>query len=320
MTELFDVIETGGRRPRRWIGLAVVLVLVGVPVVGLLSSRDPMAEPASEPTPGSSRTSADSAPSPSGGLNRVLNAPNALHARAADDGDMEVLDVVFPDGQRAEVRYPAKLNLDRLGSRPFHSVWVDGRYRQLVAPYNGEAEVTKGGKPIREFAPNVTLWPRQSGSASYGQVLLFAFGPWRVAMYDRWQGLDFTDRVALAQRLRGKVTGDGYLTLSVKDAGGVESATDTGPGAGPVEIRMARPGEIAMGDPVGPQLWFGGGTDGMVMLIPTPDCKEPRTPPRPGRWQGRAVRDVCRGGMRIGATGDERFVTTALDGIRVKLK
>jgi hypothetical protein len=29
---------------------------------------------------------------------------------------------------------------------------------------------------------------------------------------------------------------------------------------------------------------------------------------------------VCRGGMRIGATGDERFVTTALDGIRVKLK
>ncbi|MFI7449201.1 hypothetical protein ACIBQX_17025 [Nonomuraea sp. NPDC049714] len=315
MTEQFDVIEAGGRRPRRWIGLAVVLVLVGVPVVGLLSSREPVAEPAPKPLPSSSRTSTDSGPSPSR-LERVTNAPNVVHARAVVDGDMEVLDVVFPDGQRAEVRYPAELNLDRLGSRPFHGVWVDGRYRQLVAPYNGEIEVTKGGEPIREFAPNVTLWPRQSGSASYGQVLLFAFGPWRVAMYDRWQGLDFDDRVALAERLRGKVTDDGYLILSAKDA-----PAGTGSGAGgTVKMRMARAGEIAMGDPVGPQLWFGGGASDMVMLIPTPGCAEVRTPPRRGRWQGRAVRDVCRGGVRIGATGDDGFVTAALDEIRVKLK
>jgi hypothetical protein len=313
VTEQFDVIEADGRRPRRWIGLAVVLVLVGVPAVGLLSSRDPRAEPAPKPIP-SSAGRADGAPSPRR-LNRVPNAPNALHARAVDDGDVEVLDVVFPDGQRAEVRYPAELNLDRLGSRPFHGVWVNGDYRQLVAPYNGELEVTKGGKPIREFAPDVTLWPRQSGSASYGQVLLFAFGPWRVAMYDRWQGLDFNDRVALAQRLRGQVTDSGYLVLSVKDTG-----SGVGPDGGTVEIRMARAGEIALGDPVGPQLWFGGGAGGMVMLIPTPDCEKARTPPRRGRWQGRAVRDVCRGGMRIGATGDEGFVTAALDGIRVKLK
>lgn len=314
MTERFDVIEADGRRPRRWIGLVVVLVLVGVPAVGLLSSRDPVADPAPKPTPGPSLGRADSAPSPRR-LDRVTNAPNALQARAVDDGDVEVLDVVFPDGQRAEVRYPAELNLDRLGSRPFYGVLVDGHYRQLVTPYNGEVEVTKGGKPIREFAPNVTLWPRQSGSASYGQVLLFAFGPWRVAMYDRWQGLDFNDRVALAQRLRGKVTDDGYLVLSAKGAD-----SGTGPDGDMVEIRMARPGEIAMGDPVGPQLWFGGGASGMVMLIPTPDCEKARTPPRRGRWQGRAVRDVCRGGMRIGATGDEGFVNTALDGIRVKLK
>ncbi len=309
MTERFDVIEADGRRPRRWSGLAVVLVLVGVPVVGLLSSRDPMAEPAPKPAP-SSAGRADSTLSPRR-LNRVPNAPNALHARAVDDGDVEVLDVVFPDGQRAQVRYPAELNLDRLGSRPFHGVWVNGDYRQLVAPYNGEIEVTKGGEPIRKFAPNVTLGPRQSGSASYGQVLLFAFGPWRVAMYDRWQGLNFDDRVALAQRLRGKVTDGGYLVLSAKDAGS---------DVGTVEIRMARAGEIVMGDPVGPQLWFGGGANGMVMLIPTPGCEKARTPPRRGRWQGRAVKDVCRGGVRIAATGDEGFVSTALDGIRVKLK
>ncbi|WP_336215783.1 hypothetical protein [Nonomuraea sp. LPB2021202275-12-8] len=303
MADQFDVIEVGERGRRRWTGLAVVLVLVGVPVIGLLASREPPPEPAPQPAPIQS-------------LTRVDSAPNVLQAPGKHTGDIEILDVVFPDGQRAEVRYPAELDLDRLGSRPFQGVWVGGHYRQLVAPYNGEIEVTKGGQPIRKFAPHVTLWPRQPGSGSYGQVLLFAFGSWRMAMYDRQEGLDFDDRMALAEGLSGD-TEDGYLVLSGPD---LKTATETASNLETDAVRLARPGENAMGDPAGPQLWFGGGASDMVILIPTPGCKDVSTLPRGIRGRGTPVRDVCRSGVRIAVLGDDRFVSTALDRIRVKLK
>lgn len=294
MAEQFDVIEAGGRGRRRLIGLLVVLALLGVPAVSLLASRDPGPRAA----PG-----ADPGPSPVRSLTRVESAPNLLNARATAKDGVETIRVVFPDGTRARVRYPAELDLDRLGSRPFQGLWVDGEYRQLIAPYNGELEITQGGEPIRSFAGHVTLWPRQAGSGSRGQVLLFAFGSWRMAMYDWPQGLDFERRLLVARELRGSVTGDGYLVLS-----------------GSRRVKLARPGDTALGAPAGPQLWFGGGATDMVALIPTPDCGEARGLPRAVRGRGHRVKETCRSGVRVVAVGDDRFVDRALDGIRITVE
>ncbi|GAA3565986.1 hypothetical protein GCM10022419_053340 [Nonomuraea rosea] len=291
MADQFDVIESGERGRRRWIGLAVVLALLLIPIVGVLSSSDPGPPPV---TP---------APEPIQSLTRVESAPNILNVPVKTKGRDEVFEAVFPDGQRAEVRYPAELDLDAMGSRPFVGVWVDGLYRQLQAPYNGEIEVTRGGRPIRNYTRNVTLWPRQAGSGSYGQVLLFAFGQWRLAMYDRGQGLTFDQRLALARELKGRVTKNGYLVLSARGL-----------------VRLAEPGESAEGYPVGPQLWFGGGAGPMVAFVPTPGCRGTNAVPSVIDGRGRRAESVCKGGVRIAVTGPQSFRERALKEIQITLK
>ncbi|MGN9839169.1 hypothetical protein ACTMTI_13710 [Nonomuraea sp. H19] len=293
MADRFDVIEVGERGRRRWIGLVAVVALLLVPVVGLLASREPAPQPAPPVA----------TPEPIRSLTRLDNPPNLLQVPSRDKGDDEVIEVVFPHGVRAEVRYPAELDLAGMGSRPFQGAWIDGRFRQFVVPYSGELEITRGGQPIRNYAPHVTLWPRQAGSGSYGQVLLFAFGKWRLAMYDRGRGLTFDQRVALAQRLSGRVTKDGYLVLSATGA-----------------VRLAKPGDTAQGTPVGPQLWFGGGEREMVALVPTPGCaKKERTPFAIGGG-GRPAESVCRGDVRVAVTGADWFREKAIKGIKVTLK
>ncbi|MEV0378361.1 hypothetical protein [Nonomuraea sp. NPDC050643] len=293
MADQFDVIEAGERGRRRWIGLVVVLALLLIPVVGLLTSRDP--EPESSPAmPG---------PEPIRSLTTLSSAPNLLNPPATVKGGDEVIRVVFPHGVRAEVRYPAELDLDDMGVRPFQGAYVDGSYRQFVAPYGGEIEITRGGKPIRNYAANVSLWPRQAGSGSQGQVLLFTFEEWRLAMYDRGVGLTFEQRRDLAENLKGRVTKDGYLVLS---AGG--------------STRLTKPGDVADGEAVGPQLWFGGGAREMVALVPTLDCKKYTGTPRVVQGRGRPVDSVCRGDVLVAVTGPEPFRRQAIKGIRVTLK
>ncbi|TDD45645.1 hypothetical protein E1286_23475 [Nonomuraea terrae] len=313
MTDQFDVIEAGERDGRRrWVGLVVVLALLLIPAISLLTSRDPVAEPAERrvaepgavdpapaaPTPRRTRT-----PEPIRTITRVDAAPNLLTVPGTAKGDDEVLRVVFPDGARADVRYPAELALDEMGSRPFQGAWIDDRLREFVAPYGGEAEITRGGEPIRNYADNVTLWPRQAGSGMYGQVMLFSFGSWRLAMYDRGEGLTFDQRVDLAENLQGRVTEDGYLVLS---AGG--------------GVRLASPGDVVRNDPVGPQLWFGGGLGEMVALVPTPGCDEEAEAPDVIEVRGRPTDMVCRGDVLVAATGPESFRARAIDGIRVTMK
>ncbi|TMR16272.1 hypothetical protein ETD86_25485 [Nonomuraea turkmeniaca] len=292
MADQFDVIEAGQSGRRRWIGLLVVVAVLSVPVVGLIASRAP------EPLP------AQPTPQPIRSLTRLESPPNILQvpSRGAKGGD-EVIEVVFPHGVRAEVRYPAELDLAGMGSRPFQGVWIDGVYRQFVAPYNGEVEITRGGQPIRNYAPNVTLWPRQAGSGPYGQVLLFTFEKWRLAMYDRGQGLTFDQRVTVARAMKGTVTKGGYLVLS---AGGT--------------VRLAEPGETAQGDPVGPQLWFGGGAREMIALVPTPGCAKKARMPFVIDGRGRPAASVCRGDVQVAVTGPRWFREKALEGIRVTVK
>jgi hypothetical protein len=163
--------------------------------------------------------------------------------------------------------------------------------------------VTAGGRPIRNYAPNVTLWPRRAGSGYYGQVLLFAFGRWRLAMYDRGQGLTFDQRVALARGLKGRETKGGYLVLSA--------------GA---PARLLGPGETVQGEPMGPQLWFGGGAGEMVALVPTPGCKKKAVMPSAIKGRGRPAGSVCRGDVLVAVTGPRTFMKQALEGIRITLK
>ncbi|SDL46757.1 hypothetical protein [Nonomuraea jiangxiensis] len=294
MADQFDVIESGERGRRRWIGLAVVVALLLIPVVGLLASREPEPEAAS-PT---------ATPEPIRSLRRLDNPPNVLNAHSTGKGDDELIQVVFPNGLRAEVRYPAELGLDEMGSRPFQGFWIGDRYRQLSAPYSGAIEVTRGGRPLRNYADNVTLWPRQAGSGTYGQVLLFEFGRWRLAMYDRGMGLTFDERVALAQAVHGKVTKDGYLVLSADDGA----------------VRLAKPGATERGEPVGPQLWFGGGAGEMVVLAPTPGCKRDAPLPDVISGRGRPAASVCRGDIQVAAVGSPSFRRAAIEGIKVTVK
>jgi hypothetical protein len=164
-------------------------------------------------------------------------------------------------------------------------------------------EVTRGGEPIRHFSPDVTLWPRQPGGGQYGQVLLFAFGEWRLALYDRLEGLAFEQRLAVARNLHGKVVKGGYLVLS---AGG--------------PVRLAKPGETDRATPIGPQLWFGGGMSGLVALVPMPQCARFAGLPSAAGGHDRSTRSVCRGDVQVSATGAGWFVREAIDGIRITLK
>ncbi|MFD1536069.1 hypothetical protein [Nonomuraea guangzhouensis] len=297
MVDQFDVIEAGQRGRRRWIGIGVVLALLAICVVSLLASRDP--EPGQVPLP-----SAVPVPGPIRSLTRIEGAPNVVRAPAKVKGGDEVIPVVFPDGRHADVRYPAVLRLNELGARPFVGAWVAGHYRGLYAPYGGEMEISRGGLPIRNLTPNVTLWPRLPGGGPNGQVLMFAFGKWRLAMNDLPEGLTFEERLAAAKSLRGKVGKDGYLVLS---------------GSGDA-IRLAEPGETARGDPVGPQLWFGGGVGDMVALIPTPDCQKAARTPSAVDGRGRPAQVVCRGDVQIAASGSRYFIEHAIAGIRITLK
>ncbi|MGP3956256.1 hypothetical protein ACTWPT_09695 [Nonomuraea sp. 3N208] len=293
MVDQFDVIEAGQSGRRRWIGLIVVVAVLVVPVIGLIASRDPEPLPPTRPIPEPIRS-----------LTRLDSPPNILQvpSRAAKGGD-EVIEVVFPHGLRAEVRYPAELDLAGMGSRPFQGGWIDGDYRQFVAPYGGEVEITRGGQPIRNYASHVTLWPRQAGSGSYGQVLLFAFEKWRLAMYDRGQGLTFDQRIAVARGLKGTVTKDGYLVLS---AGG--------------KLRLTEPGESADGEAVGPQLWFGGGAREMIALVPTPGCAKKARMPFVIDGRGLPAESVCRGDVLVAVTGPGWYREMAIEGIRVTVK
>ncbi|WP_188191473.1 hypothetical protein [Nonomuraea sp. SYSU D8015] len=290
MADRFEVIEAGQSGRRRWVGLVVVVAVVLVPVVGLIASREP------EPRP------PEAASAPIRSLTRVESPPNVLQVPPRAKGGDELIEVVFPHGVRAEVRYPAELDLAGMGSRPFQGVWIEGTYRQFVAPYGGEIEVTRGGEPIRSYAPHVTLWPRQAGSGANGQVLLFAFGKWRLAMYERGQGLTFDQRIAVARQVSGRVTKDGYLVLS-----------DQG------TVRLAEPGDTVQDNPVGPQLWFGGSVREMVALVPTPGCKKNARMPFVIDGRGSPAESVCRGDVQVAVTGPPRFRKTAIDGIRVTL-
>ena len=66
--------------------------------------------------------------------------PNALYPAASGTGGTRTLRVTFPDGSRAELTYPAGLNLASLGARPYTSATLSGGG-------TAEARPARGGLP-----------------------------------------------------------------------------------------------------------------------------------------------------------------------------
>ncbi|GII32524.1 hypothetical protein [Planotetraspora mira] len=284
-----DIVEQGPRRPR-WVGIVALVALVAVPLIVILANRDTsLPLPAVTPTPM---------------RNAIGVTPNAIYPEAKGPGATRTMRVTFPDGSRAEITYPAELNLASLGARPYASGTLAGNgemdeFRTLTAPLYGEAETAAGRPMIRRLTDNVTVWPGPLGVDSAGSVLLFTFGDWRIALQDERAGMTFEQRLAWAENMHGKVTPDGFLTLSAD---------------GPV--RLSRPGEIRDGMLVGPQLWLGGLSRQMLVLAPIPDCERPGSVVLDSRHP--ISGSTCRDGFYLAAAGDQNFVQSALKDVRVR--
>ncbi|MEU1876265.1 hypothetical protein ABZ470_03065 [Streptosporangium sp. NPDC020072] len=288
-----DVIESKGPAgPRRWVGIAVLAALVVVPVVSLLASRDPGLPPV--PDTGATTSGAVSAPV-------AASAPtNVLHPKPRRKGGKEILDVVFPDGTKAEIGYPAELGLAELGVRPALGGWLDGYfslYRELTVPPGGRDEIAQGGPMIRELAGQSTLW--QPASPTEGQIMLFDFTPWYVTLRDQRNGMTFEQRQLWAKNLRGEVTKDGYLVLKASSP-----------------VRLGKSGQIFRGGLAGPRLWFGGFGGPLVVVAPMPGCDTAGIGPIEA---GQGVSEsVCKNGIYVAASGERDIVERVIAGVRGK--
>lgn len=284
-----DIIEARSRNgPWLWIGVAALVALVAWNLTGR-ERPDAVAPSFPPPVPTRAGTVAQ-------------DAPNVLHPRFRQKGGREILDVVFPDGSAAEVSYPAELGLAKLGVRPAMSGRLDGDtgpYRQLTVPSGGPAGVSRGQPMIRRLTKRVTLWHPMSPAE--GEVLLFAFDPWFVALRDLKDGMPFEQRMLWARNLRGKVTKGGYLVLDA-----------TSP------VRLATRGEILDGEPLGPQLWFGGARETLLVLAPVPGCDVASIELSVIEQRRRFSAEACQDGVYVAASGERGHVERTMAGITVR--
>ncbi len=291
-----DIIEADGPSgARRWIGVAVLAALVAVPVVSLLAGRESTPPGPSLPT---------ATPGPVSATVAVDRPTNVLRPKPRHRGGREILDVVFPDGSKAKVDYPAGLALAARGVRPALGGWLEGYFslfRQLTVPPGGSAEVARGRPMIRKMAGRSTLW--QPMSPAEGEALMFDFTPWYVTLRDHKDGMTYEQRLLWAENLRGRVTGNGYLVL--------EAAPP---------VRLATPGQTFRGELVGPQLWFGGTAgEPLFVIAPAPHCdigalSVPAIDGGPDFSQ-----ETCKDGVYLAASGERGDVERMIADIRVRL-
>ncbi|MFC6083452.1 hypothetical protein [Sphaerisporangium aureirubrum] len=97
----------------------------------------------------------------------------------------------------------------------------------------------------------------------------------------------------------GGPTPEGFLTLS---AGG--------------PVRLARPGEVRDGVLVGPQLWLGGLSRRMLVLAPVPGCAREVSVVLDARHA--ISGSTCRDGFHLAVSGDEGFVRSVIEDVRVR--
>ncbi|MGC5011153.1 hypothetical protein ACLQ2R_10355 [Streptosporangium sp. DT93] len=287
----YDIVEKNAPKgPRRWIGVLVLAALVTVPVASLLAGREPGAVPRFQ-VPEPTRTAATE-----------REVPNLLRPEPRYRDGRDVLDVVFPDGSAAEIGYPAELALADLGVRPVTTGWLEGApgsHRRLTTPEGGPAGASRGRPMIRKLAGKVTLWHPMSPAE--GEALLFAFDPWFVALRDLKEGLTFEQRMLWARSLRAKVTEGGYLVLTARPP-----------------LRLAVPGQAVDGDQAGPQLWFGGARQTLLVLAPVPGCDVAAIELSVIEQRHRFSAEACMDGVYVAASGERGNVERTIAGLTVR--
>ena len=223
--------------------------------------------------------------------------------RTHTEGGRTRMPLVFPDGTRAAVTYPRRLDLAGLGLVPSTSGTLPGGAGRdfLIAHADRDALATRmnGGWPPRVRA----TYPGAAGRVPLydldGQPdqLGFQLGPWAVFVWDR---LTPRERTRWARNLTGATTAGGFLRLRA-----------TG------RLRLARAGTHA-----GPQLELGDLDGRHVALTPGP-CR--LAPGETRRVAGRRV--AWRRGSRyaiwclsprmsIQARGRPPWIRAAIRGVR----
>ncbi|MFC4013759.1 hypothetical protein ACFOY2_41490 [Nonomuraea purpurea] len=328
-----DIVEQGPRR-RGWVGLVVLAALVAVPLIVVLTSRDtprPRPRPTVTPTPV---------------RDAISVTPNAVYPAADGTGATMTMRVTFPDGTRAEIAYPADLNLASMGARPYTGGTLttagrdpgdepragetpDPRPGQAAESGTGRAAVPSAGKSEESRAGEVGAF-RSLSAPLYGEAEIAAGRPMIRRLtgdVTLWPGplgastggsvllFDFGGwRIALRDE-RSEMTFDERLAWAEHVRGtltpdGFLTLSADGP------VRLSRPGEVRDGVLVGPQLWLGGLSRRMLVLAPVPDCE--RRAPVVLDPRHTITGSACRGGFYLAASGDQDFVREATLNVRVR--
>ncbi|MBB5780387.1 hypothetical protein [Nonomuraea jabiensis] len=331
-----DIIEQGPRGPRR-AGIAVLVALAAVPFIVILASRD-TSRPAPEP--------------PVPVREMITVRPNAVYPAASGTGGTRTMRVTFPDGSRAELTYPAGLNLASLGARPYASGTLTGdgtsegpRFPTGTGTGTGAGEGAGGdaggdgdaggngdgnGDGDRDSGGGGEF--RSLTAPLYGEAETAAGRPMirhltgDVTLWPGPLGVDtagpvllfaFGDwRIAL-QDERAGMTFEQRLAWArnlrgTLTPGGFLTLSAGGP------LRLSRPGEIRDGVLVGPQLWLGGLSRRMLVLAPVPACERQRRASVALDPRHTISGTACRAGFYLAASGDESFVRSALRDVRVR--
>ncbi|WP_326644316.1 hypothetical protein OG884_09870 [Streptosporangium sp. NBC_01755] len=94
-----------------------------------------------------------------------------------------------------------------------------------------------------------------------------------------------------ARGLRGRVTKGGYLVLDARPP-----------------VRLAGPGETFRGEQAGPQLWFGGAGETLLVLAPVPGCDVASIELPVIEQRRRFSAETCQDDVYVAASGERGHV------------
>jgi hypothetical protein len=243
---------------RRWsllIPTALVIAGVGVPLILLSPIAGERPPPGHAPLAG-----------PTGSPSPSRAEPFMPHTYR--QGTEVVMPVIFPDGTRADLVYPAELDLASLNIQPNTQATVPRGDcgADLFISRDELAAGVSGSEPLAVYegaAGPVELW--RGDRAHGGYWLIFTFGSWSVAALcsdGPEEGAE--DQATWAASLRGEETPEGFLVL------------DAGP---PLELHPYR-------DVGGPALFLSG-SDVFIELVAGSENTAHDRDPRDGVVQWR---------------------------------
>lgn len=204
--------------------VCAVLALSACSSDGVVSTTVASGEPAgiasttTQPAPSSTTSTtqpATTTPAAEGPPPEVFVPPTEM------SGDRTVMPVVFPDGTRADLSFPADLDLTSYGLAPYSSGQIPGFGRDFFIQYGRVEDVAS------EFTWELLDTYLDSGGETVGfyrlpgeeiDYLAFQFENWLVLVYDyrlvaMGPRMTDEDRAKWAENFHGAVTEEGFLVL-----------------------------------------------------------------------------------------------------------